>query len=280
MIGFNKAVNTEPAVTRPTRQSLFSIQMELEDIFMEIEENGGEVDDEILAKLAITEQNLKEKLESYRRAYSTLTYEAEACKKEKTRIDGIIKVRENNARRLKNAMYEAVVAYGDTGKSGNKVINLTDAKLYTRKSKVCVVDQELIGILKTLVLDNLRELWNNDMLLIEEGADSLDPNSFLDVINANFKAEYSDIAESLYKKRGTHFTIDDLANLDFKVEIETNALQMINKAQLGIINTYFDNEHISNIICAPKTSVLKNMIENDADITYAEIDYNESLIIK
>ena len=43
------------------RQSLFAISCELEDIFFEIEEAGGEVTEEILAKLAITEENLKQK---------------------------------------------------------------------------------------------------------------------------------------------------------------------------------------------------------------------------
>lgn len=280
MIGFNAPIGKEPAVTCPTRQSLFSIQMELEDIFMEIEDNGGEVDDAILERLAITEQNFKQKLEDYRRAYSALTYEAEACKKEKTRIDGIIKVRENNARRLKNAMYDAVVAYGDCGKSGNKVVNLTDAKLYTRKSKACVINQELVGILRTLFLDALRELWDNDMLLTEEGADSIDPKGFLDVINANFRAAYPDMASMLYEQRNHYFTIDDLSALNITVEIDTNALYLLNKAQLGIVNAYFDNEHIANIASVPKTSVVKALLEENFDISYATLDYNESLVIK
>lgn len=274
-----KDVN-EPQPVRKPLPSLFSIQMELEDIFMEIEENGGEVNDEILAKLAITEENFKQKLDNYRKAYTALTYEVEAGKKEKTRLDGIIKVRENNAKRLKNAMYEAVAAYGETGKSGNKVVNLIDSKLYTRKSEVCVVDQQLVSILRDLVLNNLRELWDNDMLLTEEGADSIDPKGFLDVINANFRATYPESAQNLYDKTGHYFTIDDLVNLEFTLEVNTNALDVLSKAQLCIINTYFDNEHIANISSTPKTATIKAMLKSSADISYADLDYNESLIIK
>lgn len=274
-----KDVN-EPQPIRKPLPSLFSIQMELEDIFMEIEENGGEVNDEILAKLAITEENFKQKLDNYRKAYTALTYEVEAGKKEKTRLDGIIKVRENNAKRLKNAMYEAVAAYGETGKSGNKVVNLIDSKLYTRKTEVCVVDQQLVSILRDLVLGNLRELWDNDMLLAEEGADSIDPKGFLDVINTNFIATYPDLAQNLYDKTGHYFTIDDLVNLEFTLEVNTNALDVLSKVQLGIINTYFDNEHIANISSTPKTATIKAMLKSSVDISYANLDYNESLIIK
>lgn len=298
MIGFSKPVSSEKLIAgldlgkdaykdvnepQPVRKplpSLFSIQMELEDIFMEIEENGGEVNDEILAKLAITEENFKQKLDNYRKAYTALTYEVEAGKKEKTRLDGIIKVRENNAKRLKNAMYEAVAAYGETGKSGNKVVNLIDAKLYTRKTEICVVDQQLVSILRDLVLGNLRELWDNDMLLQEEGADSIDPKGFLDVINANFRATYPEFAQNLYDKTGHYFTIDDLVNLELTLEVNTNALDVISKAQLGIINTYFDNEHIANISSVPKTATIKAMLKSSVDISYADLDYNESLIIK
>ena len=64
------------------RQSLFAISCELEDIFFEIEEAGGEVTEEILAKLAITEENLKQKLDCYRKAYTAISLEADDCKKE------------------------------------------------------------------------------------------------------------------------------------------------------------------------------------------------------
>lgn len=272
--------NVEPQPIRKPLPSLFSIQMELEDVFMEIEENGGEVDEAILAKLAITEENFKQKLDSYRKAYSALTYEVEAGKKEKTRLDGIIKVRENNAKRLKNAMYEAVAAYGETGKSGNKVVNLIDSKLYTRKTEVCVVDQQLIGILRDLILDSLRELWDNDMLLTKDESRAIDIKGFLDVINAKFRATYPDIAKALYKKTGAYFTVADLVNLDITVEISTTAFNILHIDQIGIINTYFDNECISCISSNPSTSKLKSSIKFGNNISYADLDYNESLIIK
>lgn len=261
--------------------SLFSIQMELEDIFMEIEENGGEVDESILAKLAITEENFKQKLDSYRKAYTALSYEVEAGKKEKTRLDGIIKTRENNAKRLKNAMYEAVAAYGDTGKSGNKVVNLIDSKLYTRKTEICVVDQRLMFILKDLFLEGLRELWDNDMLIPEDDSSKwIDVQGYLGVINAKFKAMYPLEAEALKSRTGNYFTIDDLIGLTFNIEFNTNAFAILSKTQAGIINSYFDNEYIANIATEGKVSMLKNMLKDDRDISYANLDYNESLIIK
>lgn len=265
---------------KPVRQSLFSIQMELEDIFMEIEDAGGEVNDEILAKLQITQENFKQKLDSYRKAYSALTYEVEAGKKEKTRLDGIIKTRQNNADKLKKSMYEAVAAYGDTGKSGNKVVNLVDAKLYTKKTEVCVIDEQLLLTFKDLVLDQLRELWDNDMLIDEAMTDSIDPQGFIDVINAKYKANNPESAERLQEKMGHLFTVDDLDNLNLTVEFETSIVNLLSKPNFGVMNTYFDCEHFANVTMKNSSTANKAALKMGSKLTFADLDYTESLIIK
>ena len=112
--------------------SIYNITTELEDIFLELEENGGELTPELEERLAITQDNLKSKLDSYRKAYTMFNLEAESCKKEEQRLAVLRKTKENNAERLKGVMLDAVIAYGDLGKSGNKVINLVDSKLYTK----------------------------------------------------------------------------------------------------------------------------------------------------
>ena len=123
--------------------SIYNITTELEDIFLELEENGGELTPELEEHLAITQDNLKSKLDGYRKAYTVLNLEAESCKKEEQRLAVLRKTKENNAERLKSVMLDAVITYGDLGKSGNKVINLVDSKLYTKNSKCVEIDENL-----------------------------------------------------------------------------------------------------------------------------------------
>lgn len=61
-------------------------------------------------------------------------------------------------------MLDAVIAYGDLGKSGNKIINLVDSKLYTKNSKCVEIDENLNQIFIDLVLEHLQSLWDNDMI--------------------------------------------------------------------------------------------------------------------
>lgn len=290
MIGFSnpkvkaeEALKAEPAKVEeaPRKQSLFAISAELEDIFFEIEEAGGEVTEEILAKLAITEENLKQKLDGYRKYYTSLSLDAEACKKEETRIAMIRKTKENQAKRLKDSMYEAVAAYGETGKNGNKVINLVDSKLYTKKSEVLLMDEELLLTFKDMVFDQFRELYNNDMLDTDNpNVDSLDPQGFIDVINAKFKAERPERAERMMEEHGQLFTIDDLMNLNVKFETSIGAYSLLSKAHFSLINAFFNEEHISNVVPDINKTTLKNILKTGGVSNFAELGYSESLIIK
>ena len=257
------------------RQSLFAISCELEDIFFEIEEAGGEVTEEILAKLAITEENLKQKLYCYRKSYTAINLEADA------RIAAIRKTKENNARRLKDSMYEAVVAYGETGKSGNKVINLVDSKLYTKKTEVVTINADILLTFKDLVFDQFRELYNNDMLDISDtNVDSLDPQGFIDAINAKFKAEYSERAERMMEEYGRLFVVEDLMLANIKFETSITLYDLLGRSNFRLLEGFFDTEHLSNVVPDINKTVIKNMLKDGIQSSFANLDYNESLIIK
>jgi hypothetical protein len=263
------------------RQSLFAISSELENIFFEIEEAGGEVTEEILAKLAITEENLKQKLDGYRKAYTAISLEADACKKEEARIAAIRKTKENNARHLKDSMYEAVVAYGETGKSGNKVINLIDSKLYTKKTEVVVINEDILLTFKDLVFDQFRELYNNDMVdITDTNVDSLDPQGFIDVVNAKFKAEYPERAERMIEEYGRLFVVEDLMLINVKFETSISIYDLLGKSNFRLLEGFFDTEHISNVAPDINKTVIKNMLKDGIQSSFANLDYNESLIIK
>lgn len=198
--------------------SIYNITAELEDIFLELEENGGELTPELEERLAITQDNLKEKLNNYRKAYTMLNLDAESCKKEEQRLAVLRKTKENNANRLKNVMLDAVITYGDLGKSGNKSIDLVDSKLYTKNSKCVEVDESLNQIFIDLVLDHFKTLWDND--LITDDIESFNREIMLDNINTKFAINYPEQSAKLKEETGGYFTLDDLDCIKVKFEIE------------------------------------------------------------
>ena len=253
---------------------LFDIEQEIEDVFFELEENGGELTPELEERLVINEQNLKEKLNGYRKIYTKYKLDAEACKKEETRISCIRKVKENNAERLRNTMYEAVVKFGDEGKSGNKTIDLVDSKLYTKKSKSCVIDEKYSDILKTIFFEYIFSLYDNGML---EDI-SLDIKRVVYRINEAFINSYPEEAKELYETRGHYFTKEDLLLFNVNIQFNISLADLIQLDKYSIVDAYFSNTEKAVIIENNKSSRIKPLLDNN--ISFAKEEYSECLIIK
>lgn len=232
--------------------SIYNITTELEDIFLELEENGGELTPELEERLTIIQENLKSKLDSYRKAYTMLNLEAESCKKEEQRLAVIRKTKENNANRLKGVMLDAVIAYGDLGKSGNKVIDL--------------------------VLGHLSQLWSNDM--INETSNSFDRTTLLDYVNEEFIEKYPEQAAKLKEETRHYFTLDDLSFIKIKFEIEKPIGDLANKVNFDLLNTFFNHQHEMIRSSSVNKTTMKNILNDGIDVSIAKLVDNTSLIIK
>ena len=258
--------------------NIYNITTELEDIFLELEENDGELTPELEERLAITQDNLKSKLDGYRKAYTVLNIEAESCKKEEQRLAVLRKTKENNAERLKGVMLDAVIAYGDLGKSGNKVINLVDSKLYTKNSKCVEIDENLNQIFIDLVLEHLQSLWDND--LINDDIESFNKEIMLDNINAKFAINYPEQSAKLKEETGGYFTLDDLDCIKVKFEIEKPIGDLTNNVNFDLLNTFFNHQHEMTRSSSVNKTTMKNILNDGRDISIAKLVENTSLIIK
>lgn len=107
-----------------TEKSIFSIEADLEAIFMELEDNGGELTPELEDKLKITQENFENKVSKYVKAIRYYEDNVTILKGRKKNIEDLLKVRENRAKRLRSVVSDAVTRYGIKGKSGNSVLEL------------------------------------------------------------------------------------------------------------------------------------------------------------
>lgn len=264
------------------KESLFVIDSQLESIIDEIIENGGEITPELEEQLTITQDNLNKKLDNYRKLFTIIESRALACKTEKQRIEVLQKSRERAAKKLKDAMLEAVLKWGNSNKSGNKVIELDDAKLMTRATTVCETNAPLVLSLIDAVLERYRELWNVDMLQPDaDEANNIDPEGFVQTVNANFAAENPDAAETIEERNNTLFTVADLEATKVKFEIELNLLDLCKKVNWDVLNMFFNHEHEANRVAASSTSDYKQYITSrETALTVAELCQSQSLTIK
>lgn len=179
--------------------SLYRISADLQELYEELENNGGELTPEIEDKLTIRQSELSTKLDNYVKMVKHCEMFIEACKAEKSRIDNIKKRYENMAKRFKESMATAVEKFGDTNKSGNKFIDLGMCRLTAMDSSAVDIDTEVPEKIVSYALSYLSEQYNESPANVSEKSETF-MAGMLDYINACMekdgrkKVEFGDVA--------------------------------------------------------------------------------------
>lgn len=246
--------------------SLYNISMELENLFAQIEEQEGEVTEEQLKELEITENNLLEKVDNYVKVIKEFKNSAEFCKKEKDNIYQRQKMFINRVDRLKSLLLTAVQQFGKENKT-NKFIETESCRVSTRNTKSVELDEFRLNNLARYVRLAVCELLTEKKL----GEEPVTYQDVLDLVNTMYKAE-NDNLNDLY-------TLDDLQNTPFELTFVGNIAYLINEYR----NASCDFANHFNVNC--KLDVIdkpdyKTALENNRDISVAKLITKQSLIIK
>lgn len=124
--------------------NIFQIQQDLLAIFDELEENGGELTEELEQKLAITQEEFKDKVEDYTNVIKSLDADMNAIKVEQARLKALYDRKENVAKKLKEIIINAINEFGDTKKSGVKYLDYGTGEVSVRKTQVVEVNEPLV----------------------------------------------------------------------------------------------------------------------------------------
>lgn len=251
--------------------SLYKISNDLLTILSDIEYNEGDVTDEQYDSLCIKEEELKEKLNSYVRAIKSFEADEKALKDEKKRFTDRQSVIKNRIERLKKAALNAVMEFGQQGKS-NKFVELPTFRLFNRSSQSVEVDEERVGIFIEEFERYVRELVDNDVLYA--GLD-VDLQGILDSINSNVIAAYGEDFEP--------FTLNDLIAIKINISHTASVYDLFKK---GLALTLYGKEPMNTKIENAttkedwKTIIDSSKIAGTSAPTMANIVVNQSLQIK
>lgn len=254
--------------------SLFSIKAELQDIILQLEE--GEATDELVAKLGITEDNLKDKIADYLQVIKRYQCDVKECSDEVARVNQIKKTRDNTLRRLKDAVLEAVLMFGSTGKSGNKVIEGSTYKIYSRNTTATVLDDIRISDIIRQFMDIVTEY-----LASTEIKESLSIEYLARIISAHMKAETSPIEESEDTQSPfVDVTTDDIFAIDTEITINIHLSELANSTNFNLAQWIGQNPHKVEFKSSTSKSAVAANLDLNADLTIAKQVSNTSLIIK
>lgn len=252
--------------------SLYQISDDILKIFAEVEENDGEITEEQCDKLAISQEELRQKLNNYYKAVIAFEADEAFCKAEKKRINDVQNKYKNRVNRLKQAMLNAVLAFGEEGKN-NFFIELPTARLFTKESKSVKVNEERINILLNEFERYIQELVGSGVLYTGQ---DVDLQGILDCINANVIAEQGENFEP--------FTLSDLTTIQFQFTKTATVYDLFRNGRSALEMYYHDpiNTTIQNNTSVDEWKTAIKISENTgiSNITLAKIVTNQNLQIK
>lgn len=131
-------------------KSLFHINQEYLQLAEILEDNGGELTEEIEKQLTINKSELEVKGVNYAYVIKKMLYDAELCDKEIDRLTKLRKSKQGTVDRLKNSILNAMNIYGITKIEGETIkislrnnastLSISDEKLIPRKFMVKKVE--------------------------------------------------------------------------------------------------------------------------------------------
>lgn len=225
--------------------NIFEISKDIESVFEELEENGGELTDELEEKLSISQDEFRSKVDAYLSVIRHTESDVDCCDKEIKRLQVIKKTKQNSIERLKNILVWAIDKFGDVNKSGNKYIDLGTSKITIKASNKVVVNEEYADDIIASTFAELREANYTNELYDNPIKDLITtPENKLNGITTTILVDIP--LEDLIKDKGDSF-IKSLFDYDASFKVKANISKSLLKDKLNEdAEAYKDLAHIEN----------------------------------
>lgn len=249
--------------------NLYQISQDLLNIFAEIEEYDGELTPELEEALAISENEYKEKIESYAKVVRNYKLDIESIDAEKKRLDSRKNVLKNRIDRLEKVMFEAVKQFGK--------VETPLFKIGTRKSTSTDLNLVRIDKLNRAVFNFAREIYNNGVLAF---GDNCDLQGMIDAINANMKAEHE--ASTVLGYEGGEYipyTVEDLSACKININSSSTIADLFTHKD-GALKALLENECNFDVQQDNNKTDIKNLLKNNVNITIGKLVDEEKLSIR
>ena len=249
--------------------NIYQIKQELLAIFDEIEENGGELTPELEEQLNITQEEFRDKIESYSNAVKMLENDIIGIKAEKARLNDLQKSKEKTIERLKKIMIDAVELFGDTTKSGNKYLDYGTGKVSIRNTQVVEVEEDVTDRFVSRVLSCLRWYQQNNQL------DTITTADVLDYCNSKSPDE---------ETNGDEITIlskEDIAQIKANIDLDISVNDLLTtESGMKLAKALAEYSIFTCKAKISKTDIKANAKENHTMPVFAKLVDNQILTIK
>ena len=252
--------------------NIWQIQQELLSIFNELEENGGELTEELEQQLAISQEDFRSKVESYTNVIKSVKADIAAIDQESKRLAELKKSKTAMVDRLSKVIIEAVDKFGDTTKNGSKFFDYGTGKVSIRNSQKVEVDENKIYA----IADEFSKAVTYEAML--GNASNREGFTYEEIIQ-RCKERAIAIADEVVNDP-QEVTANDIMATEVEVSFKKPLCELMS-AEDGY-KIVKEIASIGNFVIKPSISKssLKSAITGGFDITIGKVIDNQSLTIK
>ena len=245
--------------------NIWQIQQDLLDIFNELEENGGELTPELEEKLAVTQEDFKNKVKSYGEVIKSLKGEIYTIDKETARLKELKDAKNKVIERLSKVIAQAITKFGDETKSGGKFLDYGTGKISVRNTQKVEIDTDRTDAIVKSVFNYFNALaYTRELSQVSE----------LDEQEVRTAIKNSD--------GGIEFNADELYNIPATLTFDVNLRDLLADNGVDFMQKFFGfitNYKVKSNVS--KTAMKDVLLNSNADVkSIAHIEKNQSITIK
>ena len=142
--------------------NIYEISQALLDIYNELEENSGELTEELEKALTITQADFKQKVRDYVSVIKQIDLDITGIDQEVKRLKAYKESKSKAKDRLSSILVNAIDMFGEHTKSGGAYVDLGDEKISVRNTTKVEVDTDTVNAIAKDVMNTYSNLaWTN-----------------------------------------------------------------------------------------------------------------------
>ena len=254
--------------------NIYNITNDMLRIIDTIEENGGEVDDNLIEEFEFTQENLKEAVRDFTSTIHKEEDDINAIDKEINRLKSLKDTKNKLITRLSDRLIKAIDLFGNENKSGVMSIDCQTVKVSIRRSKKVEVDNDYVGPVVQELLNKLGWYKESNQLDVEK---EIRPDEFIETLrNSKTFDEEGNIEE-----RPIPVTEDELKAINATISLSVPVSELLEEKGYSLMKKLLHDYVGFKVVGSVNKTLIKK--DNENGITYPHVGYvanNKSLSIK
>lgn len=254
--------------------NIWQIQQDLLAIFDELEENGGELTEELEEKLTISKENFRTKVEGYVNVIKQVKSDIAAIDQESKRLAELKKSKNAVIERLTKVLVPAIQNFGDVSKSGSAFVDYGTGKVSIRSTQKVELDDDK---LECMANEYAKCLSFERMLGGASNRENITKEELIQRCKEHKTTNLDIVVDDPYD-----ITVGDIERAGFEITVRVGMEDMLCYEGYQAIKHLCEEFNVDPTITPKidKTLLKACLVKNDEDVSFAKVVDNKTLTIK